>query len=64
MGMPGIFSKATVTHYTTCIMSVQTPEDTKDIAKQAAKFPSVLKPISGVNSDKIFKIAQTVRTWA
>ena len=23
MGMPGIFSKATVTHYTTCIMSVQ-----------------------------------------
>ena len=26
----------------------KTPEDTKDIAKQAAKFPSVLKPITVV----------------
>ena len=31
MGMPGIFSKATVTHYTTCIMSVQKHQKTRKI---------------------------------
>ena len=50
--------------YDVYYVRAKTPEDTKDIAKQAAKFPSVFKAdYGGVNSDKIFKIAQTVRTW-
>ena len=50
--------------YDVYYVRAKTPEDTKDIAKQAAKFPSVFKAdYCGVNSDKIFKIAQTVRTW-
>ena len=48
--------------YDVYYVRAKTPEDTKDIAKQAAKFPSVFKAdYGGVNSDKIFKIAQTVR---
>lgn len=50
--------------YDVYYVRAKTPEDTKDIAKQAAKFPSVFKAdYGGANSDKIFKIAQTVRTW-
>ncbi|HHX0222848.1 TPA: permease-like cell division protein FtsX [Enterococcus faecalis] len=50
--------------YDVYYVRAKTPEDTKDIAKQAAKFPSVFKAdYGGGNSDKIFKIAQTVRTW-
>lgn len=48
--------------YDVYYVRAKTPEDTKDIAKQAAKFPSVFKAdYGGVNSDKIFKIAQTVQ---
>ena len=43
--------------YDVYYVRAKTPEDTKDIAKQAAKFPSVFKAdYGGVNSDKIFKI--------
>ena len=34
--------------YDVYYVRAKTPEDTKDIAKQAAKFPSVLKPITVV----------------
>ena len=49
--------------YDVYYVRAKTPEDTKDIMKQAAKFPCFKADYGGVNSDKIFKIAQTVRTW-
>ncbi len=63
--MPGnLFEGDSNPLYDVYYVRAKTPEDTKDIAKQAAKFPSVFKAdYGGVNSDKIFKIAQTVRTW-
>lgn len=50
--------------YDVYYVSAKEPADTKEIAAEAAKFPSVFKAdYGGVNSDKIFKIAGTVRTW-
>ncbi len=46
-----------------CIQAKE-PTDTKEIAKQAEKMPNVFKAnYGGVSSDKIFRIAATVRTW-
>lgn len=50
--------------YDVFYIQTKEPADTKEIAKKAGKLPSVFKAdYGGANSDKIFKIAETVRTW-
>ena len=50
--------------YDVYYVQAKEPADTKKIAKEAGKLPSVFKAdYGGVNSDKIFKIAEAVRTW-
>ncbi len=50
--------------YDVYYIQAKEPTDTKGIAKQAEKMPNVFKAdYGGVSSDKIFRIAATVRTW-
>lgn len=50
--------------YDVYYVSAKDPKDTKAISKKAAKLPNVFKAdYGGVSSDKIFSIAETVRTW-
>ncbi|KAF1301376.1 cell division protein FtsX [Enterococcus sp. JM9B] len=50
--------------YDVFVVSTQSPDYTKQISKEAAKLPSVFKAdYGGANSDKIFGIADGVKTW-
>lgn len=50
--------------YDVFIVSADTPQNTKDISKKAAKLDNVFKAdYGGTSSDKIFGLADTVKTW-
>lgn len=50
--------------YDVFYVSAEQPSDTKAIAAKASKLPTVFKAdYGGISSDKIFKIADTIRTW-
>lgn len=50
--------------YDVYYISAKEPSDTKEIAKQAAKLPTVFKAdYGGVSSDKIFNISSKVKKW-
>lgn len=60
----GIFEGDSNPLYDVFVVTTDSPEDTKAISKEAAKLANVFKAdYGGASSDKIFGLADTVKTW-